>query len=140
MRYLVFLLLTNALSGQSCQWLNSATAAGVLGGPVQLKASAAACEFVREQPGARYRLYIEVQRITASNAFESYLSHCGRHRTPLTGIGNEAFACEDDRSVVGRVRNQMFAVRLVAPRHSVAPDKLEEGVRKVAEQVAGMLF
>jgi hypothetical protein len=140
MRALAFLLFIARASCQTCAWLNSATAAGVLGGPVQLKATPTLCEFVREQPHARYQLRIEVQTIAARNGFESYLSHCGRHRTPLHAIGNEAFACSGDRAVVGRVRDQMFAVRISVPRHSIAPDVVEENTRKIAEQVAGALF
>lgn len=140
MRFLALLLLTTLLSGQTCPWLNAATAAGIMGGPVQLKANATTCEFVREQAHARYRLRIEVRPITARTGFDSYLSHCGRHQTPLEGIGNEAFACSDDRGVVGRVRGQMFAVRLNVPRHAVAADAIEKKTREVAEQVAGALF
>ncbi len=140
MRCLVFLLLTELSGAQACPWLNGATAAGILGGPVQLKANPTTCEFVRAQDRARYQLRIEVRPITAHNSFESYLSRCGRHRTPLKGIGNEAFACRDDRGVLGRVRDQMFIVRVSAPGHSMSPDVLEENTRKIAEQVAGALF
>jgi hypothetical protein len=140
MRFFAFLLFAARVSCQTCPWLNSATAAGVLGGAVQLKTTATACEFVREQAHAAYRLHIEVVTMTARNGFESYLSHCGRHRTPIKAMGNEAFACPAERAIIGRVRNQVFDVRLSVPRHSSAPDVLEENTRKIAEQVAGALF
>ncbi|MFZ0594943.1 MAG: hypothetical protein WAM39_31070 [Bryobacteraceae bacterium] len=140
MRCLLLLALTTLSGAQACPWLNGATAEGILGGPVQLKVNPTTCEFVRAQDRARYQLRIEVRPITSHNNFESYLSHCGRHRTQLKGIGNEAFACQDDRGVLGRVRDQMFIVRISVPDHAMALDVLEENARKIAEQVAGALF
>jgi hypothetical protein len=61
---------------------------------------------------------------------------------PLKAIGNEALACSDDHAelVVGRVRDRAFLVRLGTNDHSTQPSALREKARRVAEQVAGILF
>jgi hypothetical protein len=97
----------------SCPWLNQATAAGVLGGPVT-------------QTGCHFRgaleLHIEI--------IEDFKSPCGSEAIPLKGIGNEALACPE--RVVVRVRNKVFLIRM----NTNDPEKL----RKVAEMVAGSMF
>jgi len=146
-RYLAFFLVAVSLyckqhnADRSCPWLNAATAAGILGGPIRSEATATICEFVRRQAHVQYRLRIEVRTTTkVHKEFASYLSRCGRKRTPLKGIGNEAYACAQDHRVVGRVRDQVFSVRLTTTDHSIAPNVLEENARTVADQVAGSLF
>jgi hypothetical protein len=72
--------------------------------------------------------------------FASYLSSCGSHATRLKGIGNEAYVCPRDRRVIGRVRDQVFSIRVSTKAPSVPADVIEEDARRVAEQVAGNLF
>jgi hypothetical protein len=126
-----------ALAQDRCTWLNAATAAGVLGGQVQMTVTAESCEFVRQETALR----IEVAATTAQHA------QCGPGAEQLKAIGNEAQACAYQgkpgwiaEQVAGRVRDQAFLVRISTKDQSVAPKILREKARKVAEQVAGILF
>ena len=125
------------LAEERCTWLNAATAAGVLGGEVQTTLSPGTCEFVRQETALR----IEVGATNAPHA------KCGPGAEQLKAIGNEAQACAYrgkpgwiGEQVVGRVRDQAFLVRVSAKDQSAAPKVLREKARKVAEQVAGILF
>jgi len=126
-----------ALAEDRCTWLNAATAAGVLGGQVQATVTPATCEFVRQETSLR----IEVGAANTSHA------QCGSGAEQLKAIGNEAQACAYQgkpgwiaEQVVGRVRDQAFLVRISTKDQSAPPKILREKVRKVAEQVAGILF
>jgi hypothetical protein len=105
----------------SCPWLNRATAAGFLGGPV----TQVSCSFSRGS--------VEL-RIETGRDFESYASTCRSDAVPLKAIGSEAIACRGEawEQVVGRVRDQAFLVRITTNDR--------EKVRKVAEMVAGSMF
>jgi len=79
--------------------------------------------------------------------FASYAARCHSAAVPLKAIGNEALACSDDGDagrlqelVVGRVRDRAFRVRIVTSDRSAQPSALRDKARKVAEQVAGILF
>jgi hypothetical protein len=131
-----------------CPWLNAATASGVLGGPVVMTvtpsktADDAACNFVRHEGFRTIELRIEVE----TKDFESYKARCHATAEPLKAIGNEARACSDDTNdekaeqVVGRVRDRAFLIRISSTDHSAQPNVLRDKARKVAEQVAGILF
>jgi hypothetical protein len=126
-----------ALAEDRCTWLNAATAAGVVGGEVHMTVTPGSCEFVRQETSLR----IEVGAISAPHA------QCGSGAEPLKAIGNEAQACTYQgkpgwvaEQVVGRVRDQAFLVRISTKDQSAAPKILREKARKVAEQVAGILF
>jgi hypothetical protein len=121
----------------ACPWLNAATAGGILGGEVQVTVTPAACEFVREHRTLR----IEVTPVSAPHA------NCGSDAEPLKAIGNEAVACSyrgkpawTFEQIVGRVRDQVFLVRLGSDDRSVAAKTLGEKARAVAEAVAGILY
>ncbi len=125
------------LAEDRCTWLNAATAAGVLGGAVQTTLAPGVCEFVRQETSLR----IEVGATNAPHA------QCGPSGEQLKAIGNEAQACAYQgkpgwiaEQVVGRVRDQAFLVRISTKDPSAAPKILREKARKVAEQVAGILF
>jgi hypothetical protein len=126
-----------ALAEDRCTWLNAATAAGVLGGEVQMTVTEGSCEFVRQENSLR----IEVRPTNAPHA------QCVSPAEPLKAIGNEAQACAYHgkpgwvaEQVVGRVRDQAFLVRISTRDQSAAPKVLREKARKIAEQVAGILF
>jgi hypothetical protein len=74
--------------------------------------------------------------------FPSYAARCHSTAVPLKAIGNEALACSDDSTdqIVGRVRDRAFVVRISIGNRSAKPGALSEKARKVAEQVAGILF
>lgn len=65
-------------------------------------------------------------------------ARCGRRAMPLRGIGNEAFFCPAMGEVVGRVRDSLFKVRIVAG--VTAADTVAQKAQAIAEQVAGALF
>ena len=122
---------------ESCPWLNAATAAGVLGGPVNATFSRANCDFIRQDGPVVHSLRIEVGNV----------AQCSGNATPLRAIGNEAVACSYDgkngqlaEQVVGRVRERAFLVRMSTNDRSVRSSVLREKARNIAEQVAGILF
>jgi hypothetical protein len=138
---LVIWLPAMAAAEERCPWLNAATAGGVLGGAVQATVTSASCEFVSQANGHEGTLRIEVTAVTAPHA------QCGSHAEALKAIGNQAVACSYQgkpgwtvEQVVGTVRDQAFLVRLGSNEPSVAAKMLREKARKVAEQVAGILF
>lgn len=74
-------------------------------------------------------------------------AQCGSPAEQLRAIGNEAQACTYQgkpgwiaEQVVGKVRDQAFLVRISTKDQSAAPKILREKARKIAEQVAGILF
>jgi hypothetical protein len=97
----------------SCPWLNQATAAGILGGPVVQTG----CDF-------RGRLELHIEMV------KEFRPHCGSDAVPLRAIGSEAVACP--KEVMFRVRDQVFLVRMNTDDR--------EKLRKVAESVAGSVF
>jgi hypothetical protein len=149
----VLLLGLPACAGQAqetCPWLNAATAGGVLGGPVAAvtvkrdpPGGDASCEFTRRDGSALFELRIEVETMgSPAKDFQPYIARCHSAGAPLKAIGNEALACRDEggEQVVGRVRNRAFVVRVTTNGRSSQPSELREKARKVAEQVAGILF
>ena len=132
---------------EKCPWLNAATAAGALGGAVKTSVTETFCEFVRREGSSESALRIEVESMAAPGEFASRAAHCGSGAAALKAIGNEAVACTyaDKKElmaeqVVGRVRNQVFLVRVSINNRSVTAGGLREKARKIAEQVAGFLF
>jgi hypothetical protein len=105
----------------SCPWLNRATAAGFIGGPV----TQVGCSFTRGS--------VEL-RIETAKDFEWYAASCRSEVMPLKAIGTEALTCrgEAGEQVVVRVRDQAFLVRIT--------NNDREKARKVAEMVAGSMF
>jgi hypothetical protein len=153
MRALVLLfpiLPSIALAAETCPWLNAATAGGALGGPVTnvtiTRAHAgddATCEFIRHDGSLLLDLRIEVETMPSpARDFASYAARCRSATVPLKAIGNEALACNDEGAgqIVGRVRDRAFVVRISTSDRSAKPGALSEKARKIAEQVAGILF
>ncbi len=111
------------------------------GRPGDVKSDLNRCEFIRQQPHGRYRLRIEVRRVTAArDQFASYRAHCGHDAVPLKAIGNEAFLCPKKREIVGRVRDALFTVGLSTPDRATRAEAWEPRTKEVAEEVAGALF
>lgn len=137
-RYALLLMAAGLCRAQNaCPWLNAATAGGILGGPVTASVKPTVCEFVRHLGSNESTLRIEVQKKPASLA-----AKCDSTGTPIKAIGNEALACTAGsfEIVIGRVRDQRFAVSIGASDPSVDRATLQEKARKVAEQLAGNLF
>jgi hypothetical protein len=142
-------------AAESCPWLNSATAAGFLGGEVTARVvhssqnkEDANCEFIRSAGGISEARSLSIQVVTMSNArneFPSFLAKCGGVSAPVRGIGNEAVVCtlhdKKDKTadqVVSRVRNRAFLVRIDTSDKSTV--SFREATERTAEQVAGILF
>jgi hypothetical protein len=133
---LAVLLPVLATAQARCPWLNSATAGGVLGGTVEVTVTPTRCEFVRQG------ITLEIE-VTPANA---QTAHCGPGAEALKAIGNQSVACQYEgkpgwtgEQVVGTVRDQAFLVRMTTSDRSIAKT-LREKARKIAEQVAGILF
>lgn len=133
---LIFLLTAACHAEQGCPWLNTATAAGVLGGEVRSQITGDNCTFTHNDS----QLRIEVQTVSLA-----YKLNCGPIPTPLKAIGNEALSCSLHgnggrlvEQIVGRVRDRAFSVRLTST--DIARDALRQKARLIAEQVAGILF
>jgi hypothetical protein len=138
---------------QSCPWLNSATAAGILGGPVTITMlhprkdkDATLCEFAS---ASRSILRIEVETMANPAVdFAPWLAQCKSHGQPVRGIGNEAIVCTLNKhcitseEILSRVRNHAFLVRVTAQktRSPTLPSSLREQAQTAAELVAGNLF
>ena len=139
-----------------CPWLNEATARGILGGDVTLNVKlddqgAGVCKFSRRQGTTTHELRISVDLMTdIPKQFPAHLAQCPPKSPPLPATGNEAFTCTTHTKethyaelVVGRVRNQAFAVSLsstVQDDSSMTQKERREKTNLVAEQVAGILF
>jgi hypothetical protein len=149
---LMLLLALPSFAGEAaeiCPWLNAATAGGVLGGPVAMTVTRAktgddaTCDFVRHDGSLLLELRIEVETMRSpAKDFASYAARCHSAAVPLKAIGNEALACSDEgaEQVVGRVRDRAFLVRIITNDRSSQQTALRDKARKVAEQVAGILF
>jgi hypothetical protein len=114
------LLLPGRCTAQAkCPWLNAATAAGVLGGDVQMAVTApvepgpvkgvgtamysdqvrmdrfdVSCEFTRKVSSGTDTLRIAVKTMKdQAKDFASFLALCGGPKVALKGIGNEAVQC-----------------------------------------------
>jgi hypothetical protein len=152
----VLWLFPSVCLGQTkCPWMSEATARGVLGGPLTLKANIhehgdGVCEFSRKEGAAIHELRISVELMTdIPKQFPNVRSQCPPNSTSLHAIGNEALMCSVEEKglhtekVVGRVREQAFVVSVsssVRDDPSMTLDMRREKVHLVAEGVAGMLF
>ncbi len=142
-----------SLGEETCPWMNTATASGLLGGDVTVRVNHASknkedanCDFGRQQGTLIYQLGIQVETMASPSAFGAFVAPCAAEGTRLKGIGNEAFACslgkygQLSEQVVGRVRDRAFVVRASTNDPAAAQASFREKVTKAAEQVAGNLF
>lgn len=138
------------LAQETCPWLNSATAGGILGGSVTSKVAHSGpqntdgtCEFVQQSERDSV-LRIEVRTMAnIPEEFKVFLARCGSAATPVRGIGNVAVACRSKRNdqsceqVIGRVRDRAFVVQLCAKETF---DVVGREVREAADEISGNLF
>lgn len=140
---------------QPCPWLNAATAAGVLEGPVMVSVTYldqdntdASCEFTEKADHNVRRLKIDVETMKdLPHDFPKYLAKCGKDAKSVRAIGNEAVACSVPgknaliaEQIVSRVRDRAFVVDVLSNEPASQRDAIREKARKIAEQVAGFLF
>ena len=116
---LLLALPTDSNAQARCPWLNAATAAGLLGGEVQMSVTApvdpiadkgagaasysdqarmdrfdVSCYFTRKTDSNAFTLSIAVKTMADyKKDFAAYLALCGGTTVPLKGIGNEAVQC-----------------------------------------------
>jgi hypothetical protein len=143
------------LAEVQCPWLNSATAAGVLGGEVQANVTAltpqgdTTCDFRRTERSTVSELTIAVHTMALpSKDFATYLARCAGTAVSLKGIGNEAVQCvpsngSGGEQIIGRVRDRAFVIDLKRSSTSQLTSTargLSEEARNLAEQVSGALF
>jgi hypothetical protein len=139
-----------------CPWLNEATAHGILGDDVTLTVKltnpgAGGCKFARQHGAATQELRISVTLMTdIPKQFTAYLAQCPPKSPALPATGNEAVTCTTHTKenhyaeiVVGRVRNQAFAVSVSSTAEndpSMTHEMRREKANQTAEMVAGILF
>ena len=136
-----------------CPWLNRATAAGVLRGPVSLEVSNGAeaggvCIFRRQETASSLKIVVHGAAAAAGSALP-FRSQCTSSIASLRGIGNEAVLCAvgsrkvRGEQVIGRVRDRLFVVDLRMKREAGQPpgrESLQGEAERISEQVAGALF
>jgi hypothetical protein len=141
---------------KDCAWINTATAAGFLGGDVVASSYQAAskrpavCVFTKQTDSGIRTLRVTVERSEDAHArFSAVARTCGADAAFLRAIGNEAVVCRDDRKgglgeqVVGRVRNQVFTITLISTGKDdqlLTRSALKDSIYTAAELVSGNLF
>jgi hypothetical protein len=148
-------LTTQCKADGICPWLNEATAAGMVNGPVVLEMNSTgdggnACIFRSQTGSVVYSLEISVREMKdESKGISAYQSRCTSPVTSLRAIGNEAVLCSADagsshgEQIISRVRNNIFIVDIsdsMAKNPSMTRDMHVEKIKVVAKQVAGNLF
>ena len=141
-----------------CPWLNVATASGFLGSPATATVnltpdSHGVCSFQTEPSPQAITLIITVAAApdpqTGQSALAPYESRCTSPASAMKAIGNEAVICGDDSAtsrgelVIGRVRDKIFTIAVTADAATGGAgtsELLQQKVKAIAEQVAGILF
>lgn len=154
----VCVIVASAHAANNCPWMNEATASGLLGdeavGAYSAASSAdqaASCTFAESSDAAVRTLVIEVETAPdAATKAKSMLKACSSDAKTLQAIGNEAIMCSADERggrlgefVVGRVRDQVFAIRMSSSLKNdpiLTREVLENKISAAAEQVAGNLY
>ncbi len=153
---IALLLIAIPCFGQdTCPWLNTATASGLLGGPAALsmteaktKDHAQVCLFRDQGLSGEADLEITVAAIQDAQSANQNVASPGegcQQAVPLTGIGNSAVLCTDNSEkpsraeVIGRVRDERFTVMVTMSKKGPTDD-LAQKAEMAAEQVAGALF
>jgi len=149
---------TTTLAANDCQWMNEATASGLLGGNAVGAHTAstanqpAVCTFTQSASDVTrvLRITVDVTKDDSHPRLMKLEAGCGPNPAPLRAIGNEAMACQVDEPgegrgarVVGRVRDQVFEILITTTRKDdpiLTRDALRIRINTAAEQVSGNLF
>jgi hypothetical protein len=131
-----------------CPWVTQGSADTVLGGEttadVQVSESGEGfCSFTLDQAGTLSTLKVTVHKMADPP--------CPAGSQHLKGIGNDAAICtrrpshdEVVERIISRVREKHFTVSISVNRKSAQPPEVgrhnEDGLKMIAEQVAGNLF
>ena len=155
--FMVLAFCIPAYASNTCPWMNEATASGLLGyeamGSYRAASSPgqpATCTFTQGSGAAVRTLVIEIEIAPdAAARVKSRQRDCSSDVSSLQAIGNEAVMCAADRGsrqgelVVGRVRDQMFTIRissLIKSDPVLTREALRNKISSAAEQIAGNLF
>jgi len=148
----------SAHASNSCPWMNEATASGLLGdeavgsySPAASPGQVASCTFTQHGSSGMRTLVIEIETTpNVGSKLKAMEKSCSSAASPLQAIGNEAVMCASDdpgnrfgERVVGRVRDQIFAIRISTSLRNdplLKRDALRSRISSAAEQVAGNLF
>jgi hypothetical protein len=142
------------LSTESCAWINSATASGILGGPVEATVTHSTknrddgtCEFRRGNGALTSTIHIEVITTERPGNLAKFLARCSSKPSPMQDFGNEAMACtgghhggRESEQIVGHVRDRTFVITVMTTGKSASSSSLREEARSAAGQVVGNLF
>lgn len=145
-----------AYASNACPWMNEATASGLLGDEAigsyksaSVPGQPATCTFTQGTGAAVRMLVIEIDTTDAAARIKSRQKDCSSDVSSLPAIGNEAVVCAADRGsrpgelVVGRVRDQVFTIRLSSSIKGdpvLTRESLMKKISAAAEQIAGNLF
>jgi hypothetical protein len=150
--------------GQSCAWLNTATAGGLLGTDASVKVAPiaehltrnqesarlisgakpdAVCTFLPEQAETGAQLEIAVHTMTDIAAeFAQFAAACGKDSISLRAVGNEAMECStsDEKhnrveKVIARTRDRAFLLSWTIP--GGGPDAMnQDAIREKMRNLA----
>ena len=148
------LLACPTFSTESCPWINSATASGILGGPVEVifthstrNKDDGTCEFRCRKGALTSAMHIEVATAERPGNLAKFLARCNSKPSPIQDFGNEATACsgghrggKESELIVGHVRGRIFVIAVMTTGKSVSSSSLREQARSAAGQVVGNLF
>ena len=140
----------NTAQVTNCPWVTLGSAATALGGDptsnVQLSEKAkgeGSCTFSFADAASKQTLKVVVGKAAAQDP-------CPSGSAPLTGVGNGAIMCtlrhgseEVVEMIVSRVRETHFTVSISIRRkgsRNASVGHYEDGLKMIAEQVAGNLF
>lgn len=143
--------------GKGCPWLNIATATSVLKSDEKsptaslVQGSPGLCSFDYRDAMASRELRITVEQAQdPDQVMKAREGPCRSSASPLQAIGNEAVSCtvsgEGSTSgelIIGRVRDQIFTVRLTTDGRNdpaMVTEAIEDKAHSIAEQIAGALF
>jgi hypothetical protein len=150
----IFLCPAISRAAALCPWINATTAFGALGSSPEATSAksivtATSCTFTYQAPSVvrELRVTVDLPKDPA-RVFATKKAACASP-TPISTIGNEAFACvvssnssAPGRQIVSRVRDQLLTLTLTEKLSdtSAASKDLSLTTEMLAELVAGNLF
>ncbi|MBW4028991.1 hypothetical protein [Acidipila rosea] len=146
----------NAWAQPACEWLNSASAATLLGGLPEVKTLSAndedtMCSFTHQQGSSRAELRLTITPAAhAARDAATRTRDCMGSSMPLRGIGNDASRCDLRQThglhveqITSRVRDRTFTLQWMQttrPSSPAARALQSEQFERLARMIAGNLF
>lgn len=126
--------------------MNAATAGALLGGTVQATATANSCLFALKSADVKESIRIQVEFLPTTG-IDAFLEQCNGKKTPVGGLGNEAYVCRmkaehktKAERLAGRVRARAFVIDVSTNEQHAQREALIDIAKQAAEQVSGNLF